>query len=70
MDALLVELGNSATAIPYYAMFRPGAEPVHFNGVFLTAGSFLDRLAEEGVVLDGKGSAKPAVASKIELAPQ
>lgn len=67
VDALLVELGNSATAIPYYAMFRPKEEPVHFNGVFLTAGSFLDRLAQEGVVLDEQ--AKPAVASKVEMAP-
>ena len=49
VDALLEELGNSATAIPYYALFRPNQQPVHFNGVFLTPGSFLDRFAEEGV---------------------
>jgi hypothetical protein len=49
VDALLEELGNSATAIPYYALFRPNQEPVHFNGVFLTPGSLLDRFADEGV---------------------
>ena len=52
VDALLEELGNSATAIPYYALFRPHQEPVHFNGVFLTPGSFLDRFAEEGVTFE------------------
>ena len=51
VDALLIELGNHAKAIPYYAMFRPEKEPVHFNGVFLTPNSFLSRLAEEGVLL-------------------
>ena len=49
VDALLEELGNSAKAIPYYALFRPNQKPVHFNGVFLTPGSFLDRFAAEGV---------------------
>ena len=64
VDELLVELGNSATALPYYAMFRPGADPVHFNGVFWTARSFLEQLSKEGVVLDENRDPAPAVASK------
>jgi len=32
-------------------MFRPKEEPVHFNGVFLTANSFISRLSEAGVTL-------------------
>ncbi|QEG22818.1 hypothetical protein [Mariniblastus fucicola] len=40
----LVEFGNTAKAIPYYAVFRPGEEPHHFDGNFLTVGAkgFLD----------------------------
>ncbi len=38
VDDLLRELGNTATAIPYYAVFSPGLEePIHFGGNFLTA---------------------------------
>ena len=52
VDALLEKLGNHAKALPYYAIIRPDDDPVHFNGVFLTANSFLERLADEGVDLD------------------
>ena len=54
VDALLSELGNSAGAIPYFAMFQPEKDPVHFDGCYLTPGSFIDRLVDEGVVLDEK----------------
>ncbi len=38
VNALLKELGNTATAIPYYAIYAPGLdEPIHFGGNILTA---------------------------------
>ena len=45
IEAKLIEFGNTAKAIPYYAVFRPGEEPHHFDGNFVTVGSrgFLDR---------------------------
>jgi thiol:disulfide interchange protein DsbD len=47
-DELLKALGNEATAIPYYAYYPQGAKsPVHFNGLFLTPQSFLDKLKSE-----------------------
>lgn len=47
-DELLKSLGNEATAIPYYAYYPQGAKsPVHFNGLFLTPQSFLDKLNSE-----------------------
>lgn len=47
-DELLKALGNEATAIPYYAYYPQGAKsPVHFNGLFLTPQSFLDKLNSE-----------------------
>ena len=41
----LVEFGNTAKAIPYYAVYRPGEEPVHFDGNFVASGpkGFLQR---------------------------
>ena len=47
VDALLAELGNTAAAIPYFGLFQPGEEPIHFNGVFYTPKSFLDQLGAE-----------------------
>ncbi len=39
VNDLLKELGNTATAIPYYAIFSPGMNrPIHFGGTVLTAG--------------------------------
>ncbi len=39
VDDLLRKLGNSATAIPYYAIYSPGWDkPVHFGGTVLTGG--------------------------------
>ena len=50
-DELLKSLGNEATAIPYYTFFPNGAKsPVHFNGLFLTAQSFLDKLKTEEIL--------------------
>jgi len=40
VNELLKELGNSSTAIPYYAVYSPGLkEPIHFGGNFLTGGA-------------------------------
>lgn len=40
VNGLLKELGNSSTAIPYYAVYSPGLkEPIHFGGNFLTGGA-------------------------------
>lgn len=44
VDALLAELGNTAAAIPYFGLFQPGEEPIHFDGVFYTSESFLNQL--------------------------
>lgn len=44
VDQLLLELGNSSKAIPYYALMRQDATPVHFNGVFLSPSLFLDQI--------------------------
>ncbi len=44
VDQLLLELGNSSKGIPYYALMRPDANPVHFNGVFLSPSQFLDQI--------------------------
>lgn len=49
MNALLRELGNSAAAIPYYAVFRPEKDPIHFNGVFWTPNSFIDKIGRENL---------------------
>ncbi len=39
VNELLKELGNTSTAIPYYAVFAPGmSRPIHFGGNVLTAG--------------------------------
>jgi len=45
----LIEFGNTAKAIPYYAVYRPDSEPHHFDGNFLTVGArgFLDRAGIE-----------------------
>ncbi len=47
VDALLEELGNTTAAIPYFGLFQPGEEPIHFNGVFYSPKSFLDQLGAE-----------------------
>jgi hypothetical protein len=44
VDQLLLELGNSSKAIPYYALMQPGARPVHFDGVYLSPNLFLNQL--------------------------
>lgn len=47
VDALLAELGNTAAAIPYFGLFQPGEEPIHFDGVYFTPESFLEQLGAE-----------------------
>lgn len=39
-------LGNTAMAIPYYVLYRPGKEPHHFGGNFTTVGAegFLEQV--------------------------
>lgn len=52
MDALLSELGNHGHIIPYYAVFQPKQEPVHFDGVFYSPDLFLEKA---GLVGDSGG---------------
>lgn len=48
VDKLLAELGNTQTALPYYGLFQPGEEPIHFGGTaFPTADSFLEQLGAQ-----------------------
>lgn len=51
IEQQLIEFGNTAKAIPYYAVFKPGEKPHHFDGNFLTIGSkgFLETA---GIALD------------------
>ena len=39
IEQTLIDFGNTAKAIPYYAVYRPGKEPHHFDGNFVTAGA-------------------------------
>lgn len=65
----LVEFGNTAKAIPYYAVYRPGEEPHHFDGNFLAGGakSFLETA---GIVVDepleGQLASEPFSAAALE----
>lgn len=54
VNELLKELGNSATAIPYYAIFSPGwSEPLHFGGNVLTINEVREKVQE---ALDAAGA--------------
>jgi len=44
VDELLTELGRTTLALPYYGLFQPGEDPIHFDGIFATPNSFLDQL--------------------------
>lgn len=71
ISEILKQLGNEATAIPYYAYYGKGdTKPVHFNGLFLTPQSFLDKL-EEQVSLQKTATAKsePPPASSAGRVP-
>lgn len=58
VNELLKELGNSATAIPYYAIFSPGLDkPIHFGGNILTTGKVRE-VVQKG--LDAGGDRKDA----------
>ena len=60
ISEILKQLGNEATAIPYYAYFRQGEKaPVHFNGLFLTPQSFLDKLQSEETLQKQTAKSKP-----------
>ena len=49
VDQLLIQLGNSAKAIPYYAIYKPGSdEPFHFQAFYATGPTpFIDQIKEE-----------------------
>ncbi len=49
VDQLLLKLGNSAKAIPYYAVYTPGSdEPFHFQAFYTTGpGAFIDQIKGE-----------------------
>ncbi len=47
INELLDRLGNRSHGLPYYALFTPGeTDPVHFNGAFISARGFLQRIAQ------------------------
>lgn len=41
IDKALAELGNTAGGIPYFAVYRPNEETVHFGGTFVSPAGFL-----------------------------
>lgn len=43
IQEVLSDLGNTTGAIPYFAVYRPNEDPVHFTGTFLTPKSFLSK---------------------------
>lgn len=54
VDELLEELGNSATSIPFYAVYpADGAEPIVFSGP-ITQSYVLDVLQQAGPSRNGK----------------
>ena len=68
VDELLAELGNTQYAIPYFGLFQPGEEPIHFNGVYLTPDSFLSQLgAEQLSEAWGKSKEVPVKLQENEL---
>lgn len=77
VDRKLVELGNTAKAIPYYAVYVPGKEePIHFappNGTFISSASLLDYLKGKGLDLKKDASPKATASSgnetKTKFAP-
>ena len=60
VNELLKELGNEATAIPYYAIYRPGEEPFHFNGVFVTSQLMLEKISPYVLGEDKRATASKA----------
>ena len=65
VDDLLRKLGNSATAIPYYAIYSPGWDkPVHFGGTVLTGG----RVKE--IIDEAIKAAEQKAAAELEAAEQ
>jgi len=56
VNDLLKELGNTATAIPYYAIYSPGWDkPKHFGGTVLTRGT-VKTIIEEALEAAGKNT--------------
>ena len=68
VDALLAELGNTAGAIPYFGLFQPGEEPIHFDGVYLTPESFLDQLGAKQLS-EAWGNSKEVLVDLKETQP-
>ena len=66
VDALLSDLGNTEHFIPYYAVFRPGKEPVHFNGVFRSPEQFLERAGLIGESMEKTPVSGKTPSSKTE----
>ena len=73
-EATLAELGNATKSVPYYVIYRPGIQPHHFGGNFVTVGAkgFLERAgldskADNGGVHTVKGEDKPE-SSSIQVA--
>lgn len=66
----LVEFGNTAKAIPYYAVYRPGEAPHHFDGNFVTVGAkgFLDRagIVSNKPLADGELATRPFSKSAVD----
>lgn len=47
VEALLAKLGNTLGAIPYFGLFQPGEDPIHFDGVYYSSQTFLEQLGAE-----------------------
>ncbi len=74
VEQRLVDFGNTAKAIPYYAVFRPGKEPLHFDGNFFTVGAkgFLERAgidASAGEIELNKVKGEDQPAAKLDQLP-
>ncbi len=63
VSELLVELGNTPGALPYYAVFAPGLDkPIHFGGNVITAGQVQEQV-QEALDAGGAGSDPQQVAA-------
>ena len=64
-EQILIEMGNSGTAIPYYAIFTPGLdEPDHFGGnIMVSPQSVIDRInsvIDSGTSMEQVASSNPS----------
>ena len=66
IDALLRDLGNAATAIPFYAIYPgDGREPIRLNDVPLLQESLLDKLKAAVTPASNVANNESAVASPM-----